>query len=61
LCRAPRYWAGDEEAATVGEMMITAGKGSNFFLFVDQARLAVSDPLNVEWISGKGSLTRLTD
>jgi len=40
---------------------ITEGRGSNFFLFVDRARLAVSNPLNVEWVSGKGERVRLTD
>jgi hypothetical protein len=32
---------------------ITNGKGSNVFLFSDRATLAASDPLAVEWVSGK--------
>jgi DNA-binding transcriptional ArsR family regulator len=40
---------------------ITESRGSNFFLFVDQARLGVGDALDVEWMSGKGAATRLTD
>ncbi len=40
---------------------ITEGRGSNFFLFTDQAQLATSDPLSVEWISGKRQRIKLTD
>jgi len=40
---------------------ITEGRGSNFFLFVDRDRLAASNGLEVEWISGKGETVRLTD
>jgi hypothetical protein len=40
---------------------ITGGKGSNFFLFIDQATLRAGDPLEVHWTSGKGELLRLTD
>jgi hypothetical protein len=40
---------------------ITEGKGSNFFLFVDRKTLAASDPLSVEWTTGKGERVRLTD
>jgi hypothetical protein len=40
---------------------ITEGRGSNFFLFVDRETLAASDPLSVEWVSGKGERVRLTD
>lgn len=40
---------------------ITEGRGSNFFLFVDQETLAAREPLSVEWISGKGESVRLTD
>jgi hypothetical protein len=40
---------------------ITEGRGSNFFLFVDRGTLAASDPLSVEWISGKGERVKLTD
>jgi len=41
--------------------MITEGKGSNIFLFVDQATLADSNPLAVKWLSGKGQSVRITD
>ena len=40
---------------------ITEGRGSNFFLFVDRETLAASDPLGVQWLSGKGESVRLTD
>jgi len=40
---------------------ITEGRGSNFFLFVDRETLAASDPLSVEWTTGKGVRVRLTD
>jgi hypothetical protein len=40
---------------------ITEGRGSNMFLFVDQATLADSNPLAVKWVSGKGGIVRLTD
>ena len=40
---------------------ITDGKGSSMFLFTDEATLAVKNPLDVEWLSGKGELVRLTD
>ena len=38
---------------------ITEGRGSNMFLFVDQATLAASNPLDVEWLTGKGGRARL--
>ena len=40
---------------------ITDGRGSNMFLFVDQATLAASNPLDVAWMSGKGESVRITD
>jgi hypothetical protein len=40
---------------------LTEGHGTNFFLFTDRATLAGSDPLAVEWISGKGESVNLTD
>lgn len=40
---------------------ITEGRGSNFFLFVDRATLATSNPLEAECMSGKGETVRLTD
>jgi DNA-binding transcriptional ArsR family regulator len=41
--------------------VITDGRGSNIFLFVDQAMLAASNPLDVMWMTGKGARLRLTD
>jgi hypothetical protein len=35
--------------------------GSNMFLFTDEAKLAAGNPLDIEWVSGKGELVRLTD
>ena len=40
---------------------ITNGRGSNMFLFTDEASLAASNPLDVLWTTGKGGRTRLTD
>ena len=40
---------------------ITEGRGSNLFLFVDQAELAASNPLDVAWTTGKGERVRVTD
>ena len=40
---------------------ITGGKGSNIFLFVDRATLADSNPLAVDWVSGKRQSVRITD
>jgi hypothetical protein len=41
--------------------VVTAGKGSGLFLFADQATLAASNPLEMEWTTGKGGVVRLTD
>ena len=40
--------------------IITGGKGSNIFLFTDQATLAGSNPLEAKWVSGKGEHVQLT-
>jgi hypothetical protein len=40
---------------------ITEGKGSNFFLFIDQEMLAANDPLDVQWVTGKGEQLKLID
>jgi hypothetical protein len=40
---------------------ITEHKGSSIFLFTNEAELAGSNPLHLEWLSGKGELVRLTD
>jgi DNA-binding transcriptional ArsR family regulator len=50
----------------VGQMLealklITDGRGSRIFLFTDEAELAACNPLDVEWVSGKGEHVRLTD
>ena len=37
------------------------GRGSNMFLFTDQASLAASYPLDVLWTTGKGRPVRITD
>ena len=39
--------------------VITEGRGSNMFLFVDQTTLADSNPLTVKWTSGKGNSVQL--
>ena len=40
---------------------IADGRGSSTFLFADELTLAASNPLDVEWVSGKGELVRITD
>jgi hypothetical protein len=40
---------------------ITEKKGSNFFMFIDQATLVSSDPLEAFWTTGKGEQARLID
>ena len=40
---------------------ITDGRGSSMFLFTNELTLAASNPLDVEWLSGKGELVRITD
>src|ERR1019366_7617854 len=40
---------------------ITNGKGSNMFLFTDQAAMAGTNPLDLQWISGKRETVRLAD
>ncbi len=40
---------------------ISEGRGSSMFLFTDEAALAASNPLDLEWMSGKGELVRLID
>ena len=39
----------------------TGGKGSNIFLFIEEAVLAASNPLEARWTSGKREQVRLTD
>lgn len=40
---------------------LTGGRGSNFFLFAEQARFYGRSPLDVWWTSGRGELVRLID
>jgi hypothetical protein len=40
---------------------LTNGRGSNLFLFTDEATLAASNPLDVLWMTGKGERVRITD
>jgi hypothetical protein len=40
---------------------MTDGRGSNLFLFIDDASLAASDPLEALWMTGKGKRVHLTD
>jgi hypothetical protein len=40
---------------------ITNGRGTGFFLFLDRDTFAASDPLNVEWTTGKGTQVTLQD
>jgi DNA-binding transcriptional ArsR family regulator len=39
---------------------LTGGRGSNMFLFTDQASVVASNPLDLEWTSGKREPVRLT-
>jgi hypothetical protein len=40
---------------------VTNGKGTELFLFIDEVTLGSSNPLDAEWMPGKGNLARLTD
>jgi hypothetical protein len=40
---------------------LTEGKETNFFLFVDRAALGLAGPLDVEWVSRKRTMVKLTD
>jgi Replication-relaxation len=40
---------------------MTGGAGSSFFLFIDRNRLVNGDPLQAEWVSGRGEAVRLVD
>jgi hypothetical protein len=52
---------GRVEQMIAAQREITHGKGSNMFLFTDEATFAASNPLDVEWLSGKGERIRITD
>lgn len=43
------------------QMEMTNGRGSNMFLFVDEATLAASNPLDVLWTTGKRQTIRLAE
>ena len=43
------------------QLEITNGRGSNMFLFCDDASLAASNPLDVLWTTGKREQIRLVD
>jgi hypothetical protein len=40
---------------------MTGGRGSNLFLFIDDASLLNSNPLEARWLTGKGKVVRVTD
>jgi hypothetical protein len=40
---------------------ITDGRGSSMFLFTTEPTLAASNPIDVQWVSGKGELVRIID
>jgi hypothetical protein len=40
---------------------VTAGRGSNFFLFAEKSRFYGRSPLEAWWTTGRGELVRLTD
>jgi hypothetical protein len=39
---------------------ISGGRGSNIFMFIDDASLLASNPLDALWLTGKGKQVRLT-
>lgn len=43
------------------QIEVMGGRGSNMFLFIDDATLRASNPLDAMWITGKGNKIRLTD
>jgi hypothetical protein len=40
---------------------MTDGRGSNMFLFTDHSSLVASNPLDLQWVSGKRETVRLVD
>lgn len=40
---------------------ITGGRGSNMFLFIDDASLSATNPLDARWLTGKGDWIRIAD
>jgi hypothetical protein len=43
------------------QIELTGGRGSNMFLFIDDAALQATNPLDAVWMTGKGERIRLTD
>ena len=43
------------------QLEITNGRGSNMFLFIDDAALVASNPLDAVWTTGKREQIRLID
>jgi len=40
---------------------LTSGRGSNLFLFIDEESLRHKNPLEADWINGKGKVVKLAD
>jgi Replication-relaxation len=40
---------------------VTNGKGSDLFMFIDEKRLRSCNSLDVEWVTGRGNVAKLTD
>ncbi|WP_281806235.1 hypothetical protein [Methylocystis echinoides] len=40
---------------------VTGGKGSKWFLFIEEESLRASNPLDALWVTGKGRERRLVD
>jgi hypothetical protein len=49
------------EQMIAAQKEMTDGRGSNLFLFIDDANLLKSNPLDASWITGKGKGVRITD
>ena len=49
------------EQMIAAQREITNGKGSNMFLFTDEATFAAGNPLDIEWRTGKSERVRLMD
>jgi hypothetical protein len=43
------------------QIEVTNGRGSNMFVFIDEATLSGSNPLDAVWLTGKGEQIRLVD
>jgi hypothetical protein len=49
------------EQMIAAQREMTGGRGSNMFLFIDDASLLQSNPLDVLWTTGKGKLVRIAE